>query len=463
MKNDGSIAFAKQLRGLNAIAVERQEKDKYRAELEEGMKKLLDDKTADLWTKLQEQSAERTQLKKEYEYDFDEGFKSDVTTVSKIVHTPIAEQGENKGLAETVQKLNDRVVAVAAITKRHPSQLNIWRKFLEGRSELKKALDTATSGQGSDWMPTQYSAEFIDRMEGEYKVAQLFRSITIPRGVDKIRIPGAGSAASVYLLSGSSDDDVDKIAATTPGTRYVELDPVKLGARVEIETDMDEDSAVAVADYVNEELRRAAARAVDDAIINGDTTATHLDSDVTSSADHRKAWDGLRDQTSSSWKIDLNDIVSATTFRQIWAKMSNSLSDYGDPEDLIVLVNSLGYLRLMLISETLTRDKRGELATVDTGRLDELFGIPIVVTSRVRRDLNASGVYDGATITKTLIQFANKRAFILGKKREVTVKSDENITTDRTRYVVTLRSQFKNLYESTEPVVAQGYDVEITT
>jgi len=50
-----------------------------------------------------------------------------------------------------------------------------------------------------------------------------------------------------------------------------------------------------------------------------------------------------------------------------------------------------------------TVDKYGQFATVLNGELGKIDGIPVIVSEKIRENLNASGVYDGTTTTKTLL------------------------------------------------------------
>ena len=438
-------------------ALERQGRQQYEEDLQKKMRERMDILHKEYEGKIVEKR------KTSYEYDADVDTRPEHMTLRKMLETPHEMQKE-KDLAYDFQKWNDQIIIVSELMKRNPNELSIYRKFREGQTELAKALDTTTSGQGSDWMPTQFSAEFIQRMEGNYQIAARIQRVLIPRGVDKLKLPAAGTAASLYKLSGSSADDIAKIQATTPGTRNVELDPVKLGARVEVESDMDEDSAIAVSDYVNDELNLAAARGVDDICLNGDTRTTGMqDVDVTSAADHRKAWDGFRRLTVAGAKIDTSDTVNVANWRLMWSKLQTGASQYGQPEDMVALADLNGYLKLLVMSEVLTLDKYGSRATVTTGRLQEVFGVELQMTSRVRSDLNASGVYDGVTTNRTLIQLFNKRAFVIGDKRSIIIKSEDDIETDRMKFVITMRLIMKSKFAADQQTCAFGYNVNTTT
>ncbi len=395
-----------------------------------------------------------------YEYDLEDDGKpeSPRQQLNKMLYFPAETEEEKRW-----QRENDKLIIVSSLMKVHPTRLNIYRKFREGKTELSKAMAKVT-GAGLDWVPEQFSADFIERMEMEFRVAGLIDTIPISNKTGTLKVPAADTAATLYRISGATtEDDIDKIPATTPGTRVVTIEPEKLGARVLLDADLQEDAVIDMAEYIRKELYLAAARGIDDICINGDTATTHQDSDVTASTDHRKTWKGFRILAPSSSKVDSSDTINIATFRKLWSKMSTSTNEYGMPEDLVILVNQLGFLRLMTIAEILTRDKYGDKATIVTGEMASLFNIPVVPTSMIRRNLNASGVYDGNTTTYTELLLVNKRAFLMGTKRQAKVDSEKDIDYDRTKFVITLRQKMVPKYENTEPIVGVLYGLSVNT
>lgn len=443
-----------ELVALSKPAIEKEIHDKIASEvLEEVSKKMkhLFDKYGD------ETGTSSTSAK--YEYDMeDEEPESPRRIIHKMLYMPAPDEETKR-----IQLENDKMLIASSLLKVHPTRLNIYRRFREGKTELSKAMASVT-GVGLDWVPEQFSSDFIERMEMEFRVAGLIDTIPIANKTGTLKVPAADTAATLYRISGAtSEDEIDKIPATTPGTRVVTIEPEKLGARVLLDADLQEDAVIDMAEYIRKELYLAAARGVDDICINGDTSSTHQDSDVTASTDHRKTWNGFRILAPSASKVDSSDVINIATFRKLWSKMSTATNEYGMPEDLVILVNQLGYLRMMTIAEVLTRDKYGDKATILTGEMGSLFNIPIIPTSMIRRNLNASGVYDGSTTTYTELLLVNKRAFLMGTKRQAKVDSEKDIDYDRTKFVITIRQKMVPKYESTEPITAVLYGLSVNT
>lgn len=459
---------AHQLVRKAADILEAAEKDKYQKKSEERVKEEVQTELRKIKKYGVDIGEENATSHPNFHPDYSDVEKLPETDIYKSIHMPAETQKNGIGvdLAKDLQRWNDRVIFTAILTKRHPKTLNIWRQFALGESVLAKALSSASTatGAGYEYVPTVLSDQFVVRMESEYKIANTIQHIKMPARAGTLDVPGAGSAISFYKISGSTADDISKITASTPGTRKISLTPVKIGARVEWETDMEEDSAVSIADYIRSEFVTGAARSVDDALVNGDSNLTSpLDSDLTSAAAVRNCFDGLRKLSPSGCQIDSSDIMSVNTFRQVWRTLKNTISEYGDPEDLVCLANQDGYLRMLVMGEVLTRDKYGNMATILSGKLNDVFGIEVQKTTRVRDDLNASGNYDATTTNRTILQLYNKNAFLIGDKREVTIKVDEDISVDRYESVVTMRFDFKSKYESDEEICGILYNLNTTT
>ena len=405
-----------------------------------------------------------------FKYSDDDSSESS-TPIQKMIDTPSTSQ-ENSEAVDELQVLNDNMLIVSVAKGMHVTELNAYKQFRSENTPLAKALAHTISGSGADWVPTKMSNKFIEEMEGEFQLANQFEKITIPKGVGSLDIPGGDGNIDFYKRSDSNEDDITAYTASTPTSRKVTLTPVELAARVQYSTSMMEDAAFPVANWLRGRIISAAAKGIDDALVNGDTaagTSSAIDSDMQQSADAahpRASFMGIRNLTPAAARINSSDIIDVPTFRKLWAAMITDNRDYGADSDLIIVCNRNGYLRLLTMLEVNnTNDDRLLYPAYSTSKtmLPNVYGIPIVITSAVRRDLNATYVYDGTTTTESQIFLVNKKAFVIGDKRRVTVEMEKNITTGRYNLVCTLRMDFKALYGTTEPISAFLYNFAIAT
>ncbi len=337
--------------------------------------------------------------------------------------------------------------------------MQIWQQFIKGENELGKALATSTANQGQEWVPTGFSRDFFDRVEADLIVAQLHDMITIPAGVGDYDVGAAGAAVTAYKVAESTDDESDKIPALSPNTRKVTFSPEDIGARALVSVQQTEDAALNTVDFVIRQLIIAYARAIDTAIINGDTAATHQDTDVTSATDAKKLWDGYRKLANTAAKIDANDAVSNANIRQA----IQAMGIYGRPGEVALVTNAVGYWKLHTSTEVLTVDKYGANAAIRTGEVGNYLGNPIIWSDLVKEDLAEDGDYDGVTTNETMIAFPNMQAFALGVKRDVTVETEKDIETQQIKIVTTGRADFQAKYASSENYVATLYDINTAT
>ena len=71
------------------------------------------------------------------------------------------------------QKRADDLFIVSKILGIDPRQSKLYKDLWEPVSELRKAMTTASSGAGAEWIPTGFSADLIAKVELALKVAAL--------------------------------------------------------------------------------------------------------------------------------------------------------------------------------------------------------------------------------------------------------------------------------------------------
>ncbi len=358
-------------------------------------------------------------------------------------------------LSAELQARADDIYLASKLLRRDPRTLKMWGDFSREASELRKAMDTATAGEGLEWIPTGFSADLIHKVKLGLKVAALHGRFAMPTNPFKLPIDGADAAA--YLTAESTSDTAAKITASTPGTSNVTFDAVKLACRVLVSAELDEDSVVAILPLLRDKIVRARAEAQENATINGESSGTHMYDDVTASTDGRKAWSGYRKLALAAAKVDCSTF-NITNLRAIRAAMGK----YGvNPNDLAWVAGVSVFNKMLGLDEVMTVDKYGRRATVLTGELAKLDGIPVIVSEFVREDLNATGVYDSVTATKTVLPLVYRPAFLYGDRRSITLRVSHELymETDQDVAIATQRLDFQPVQAATETIVGLGYNI----
>ncbi len=359
------------------------------------------------------------------------------------------EERELRGLA-------DDAYIVASILRIDPRQTKLWTSRAGLSSVLRKAMDAATSGEGSEWVPTGLSQDYIEKFRLQAKVAALFDDIAMPTNPYKLPYFGGLDASAFYLVGESTSDSPTASPATTPATGDQTLTAKKLKARVLFSDELSEDSIVPVLPVLRNDISKAGAEALEDCILNADTTATHMDSDVTDSKDRRRIWNGLRDQCPSGTKVSLSTF-GITNLRSIITAMGK----YGlNPADLALIVGAKGYNNLKGLTEVTTVDKYGPQATILSGELAKVDGISIITSEYIRENLNASGVYDGSTTTKSILIIVNRRGLILGTRGGVKLSFLTEAQVDQNQLIVSFRKAvaYRWTPSATVTTIGLGYN-----
>lgn len=299
-----------------------------------------------------------------------------------------------------------------------------------------KALTSTGVGTGDELVPSDLSSELQRRIYLESALYQLLASQEIVMPTQPYSFPLSTTRPTFYLESTENT----AATATDPGTGALSLDAKRFMGRVDFSYELNEDSIVPILPWIQQQLAESAADTYEGVILNGDTTATHQDSDIHAVAKHAaKAFKGFRKLALAvnALKVDLSTGgLSAANLRA----MLKAMGKYGvKPANLVLIVGAKGYNDLLAVTDVMTRDKAGPQATLFNGTLASIWGVPIVVSAQNREDLNATGVYDGTTSTKGSVIVVDRRAFLFGRRREFTVETDRDITSQTTKVVASFR------------------------
>lgn len=338
---------------------------------------------------------------------------------------------------------------------------NLYTEHMEHASPFRKMLkqmDSETSGDGSDWIPTGFSAEWIRFMTLELKLINLFRKVTMP--TDPYRVPYISAQMSVYFIAEQTGDAGTKITASDPTTANMQLDSKKIGVRVPWSVELEEDSIVPILTMLREEIARIVAQGLEDAALNGDTSATHQDTDVTASTDVKKMFRGLRFHSLSNAAFQQAlTTFNITNLRALRAKMGK----FGvNANDLVWVMGPIAYLKHVLnLADVITVDKYGPQAVVLTGEVARLDGIPVVVSQVARENLTDDGVYDGTTTNNGTVQLVHRPSWYFGTKRPMDLKFYEDTQYDQ-KYLTGTGRYALNTHLTTSAVAVIGDGVDVS-
>ena len=362
-----------------------------------------------------------------------------------------------------LQDMNDEILIVSKCLNKSPKELEMYGEFEEKAMEFATKALYNTAGSGAEFIPTNFSAQVVDKVRLELKVAAVFDRI--PMRSNPYTVPLEGNDSTAYLAAESTVEatEAGRITVTTPTTSNVTFTAKKLAARTVFSEEISEDSIVDILDYVRKKISIALANAAETATINGDTTGTHMDADVTSSTDARKAWKGLRKHTITAAKRDAGGDALIAADLRIARKL---MGVFGINASNLVWVVGVSGMHQMLstndangFNDFRTLEKIGPSAQVLTGMIGAFDNIPVIVSEFVREDLNASGVQDGVTQTLTVAQLVNRTRFWYGDRKLVTLKTFEDIQTDQQVMVIKQRLDYQPVESAARALTATVYNI----
>ena len=344
-----------------------------------------------------------------------------------------------------------------------------WRSNLEGaRADLYesigRALDASTAGAGDELTFTGETSEMWRDVHLATSVVSLFGSIMMP--TDPFRIPYDFGDVSWYR--GSSNLAV---SSSTPGTGKQTLTSAELAAMISWAYDLDEDAVIAVLPELRATLVRNAAEVLDDVVLNGDTSddATNINADGATAdslaggagLDHYLVFDGLIhiplvDNTNQG--NDHGAAVSDDMFNKARAK----LGKYGvRPSECAFVMDINTYIRALSIENFRTVEKLGPNATLLTGQLGDIEGIPVIISEQMLLADIDGKVSSGGNGTDTgRVLAVNRNMYRLGFKRELMLESERDIQKRQTVLVASMRVAFEGRMDNdSDTAVALQYNI----
>ena len=321
---------------------------------------------------------------------------------------------------------------------------------------LKKSLATGLTGYGAEWIPTGFSSQLTEQINLNLQIASQFTSINMPTNPYKFPLDGGDVEAS-YVPESISDAST-KIPTVALSTGNFTFTAKKLAARHLFSEEINEDSVISMIPYVREKLGAALARAMENAILNGDDSTTHQDANVTSVRDARKAFKGLRYFALNNGGTSTLSFSGAAPTLTNLNSLRKLLGKYGVyPSNLIYAISPSSYYGFLAISEVRTVDKYGQGATILRGELGRIDNIPIIVSEFVRKDLHTTGKNTtGQTNNLTVVHLFDKRGFWIGNRSGVQINSFRDLETDQMVVVAKQRTAFQDVFGATNAANIQS-------
>ena len=343
-----------------------------------------------------------------------------------------------------------------------PRMLEGWEQNLTG---AQRALDDVTPGAGDEFLYTGEASEMWRNVHLQTSVASLFNMMMMPTNpfqypFDFGDIAWYRGAANIASTS------------TNPLTGRRTLTAIELVGAVAFSYNLEEDSVVAILPELRALITRNAAEVLDDIVINGDESddGSNINADGaaagdlanTAFMDHFLIFDGLLhipfvDNTSQRVNHQ-GAAVSHGLYNSVRAKLGR----FGvKPSDIAFVVDINTYIKSNTMENFTTLEKFGPQATILTGQLGAVEGVPVIVSEQMLMADTDGKVTDAGNGTDTgRLMCVNKSQYRIGYRREMMLESERDIQKRQTVLVPSMRVAFDGRNDNgTDIAVAAGYNI----
>jgi HK97 family phage major capsid protein len=302
-------------------------------------------------------------------------------------------------------------------------------------------MTTDSTGYGEELVPLEHHPGLWKDVMLETKVASLFEHIEMSSGKKDISTLGG----STFLKPAGQGQAV---TAVDLATSKVTLEAFTLKVTVEVSDELDEDSVVALLPSLRQQLVLDGAACIDELLLNADATSgteniNYYGATIPTSSRFLIGFDGMLHLP----LVDNTDMKSeqATLSAESFVALLGLMGKYGiDPKQVVFIMDLWTYLKAIQIDEVQTYDKMGVNATLLSGQLASIWGVPIIVSEQMQK-ADDTGVIDGTTPannTKGRLLAVNRGMWRVGLRRAVTVRAERNEAAGKTAVTASFRLAF---------------------
>ena len=324
-------------------------------------------------------------------------------------------------------------------------------KTSQSATKADELAYSTQTGFGDEWVPDLWSQQIWHKARQDNTILPLFQTIEMPS--NPFELPIEGTDPQVYFVPETSDEAHLSLGAGNPipdskiASGKVTLNAKKLALRVGFSSELVEDAMIPVLNIYRQQAVRAIADAIDNVLLNGDTTTSasgNINRDHAAPPATAKylSMNGLRhlplvDNTGN--RININGAPSLAKMREARFKMPGKYA--ARPTDLAWIVDSGTYAKLLGIDEFLTMDKAGPLATAQTGQIGLVDGIPVYVSAEMPLT-EADGKIGSGTNDRGQALCVYRPGWTVGYRRKIAVSVDYLSYYDSYQLTATVRLAF---------------------
>lgn len=340
-----------------------------------------------------------------------------------------------KGAKAESPRLNKRM---AAILNRAPEFI----KRAPGWEDKTRAF-VDSSAAGAEWIidlglpEVGRDPRLRSDLEARFRVKEMAAQTEL--------LPYMTTALRPYKKSAASGDDPAQFTSSSMATAQRTISATGMVVRAQVDRDAADDAIIAALPFIREELVNAHRDGFEDCLLNGDTAATHGDTGLASwdirnrwgatglggSGDHRRTFLGFRQKALDISGASGNE-SAAETYAGMVTWRTNLAAPSGVLDGLLYVVSPEWYLVKMVagMAEFKTFDVVAGMGANESGIINRVAGVPVLVSEYMDANFTTAGIYDGNTTTKTAGLLINTTRYWVTRRQGVMIEVDTDITRD---------------------------------
>lgn len=349
------------------------------------------------------------------------------------------------------------------------ADMKLYNHLQKAPSFMKPAVEkifSDSAGVGAEWIPDEFSTQLYQTFQIPRGLRALFADVQMDR--ETLLVPKLSRGGRPYI-KGAATDDLASYTASTIETAQKTIRAKGLAVLMNIDDAAGEDSAFAIIPAMTRQVAQDLEDAYEDCMINGDTASAHQDtiaswnirerwgsSGLGTSADHRRTFLGLR-----AAALDKANGHSTTFNFSNFLAVSSSMGELAMGNKIIIASPEAVLANFLSLTEVATVDKYGPAATVLSGEIASLAGMPIILSRFMGADMNTGGKFDGLTTDKTGYLIVNRDSYYNYVRRRITIETDKDIKSGVIQVVATMRGTFDSPDATATKNVAYHYNLAI--
>ena len=305
-------------------------------------------------------------------------------------------------------------------------------KSMEGTSYGRDVLEKAgvTYASAAPNIATEVSSQIEKEIMRELRLANAFREIQINSQAQVLPIQ-QDTGLATFQTGAATAGNLTTRGGATPQPAQVVLKAYRLISTTLMDNHVDEEILINLMPMLVESVARSHARAVDDALLNHDTSGSDDFDGLIKTAGTNIFDTSVSAAALATTSVDAADFLSARKLMGKYGMM---------PDELVYVVSQKRYYDLIADAGFADiTDVGSDVATKLTGQVGAIFGTPVIVSD------NFPAEADNACVGLAV----NVRNFAIPRLRGVNVEQDYEVMNQRNVIVATQSLGFNQLVADT--------------